>query len=260
MTIDELFEMVKDPSIGFVAEVDLHYPPKLYEWTSDFPLCAERATPPGGKNEKLLLTLHDKKNYVIYHEMLKFVIREGLVVTKIHRILKFNQQPFLKSYIDLNTLQRANAKDEFRKNLFKLLSNSIYGKTMENVRNRRDIRLKMRWDGRYGLKKYIASPNFKCRTIFDENLVAVEMHKTKVFLNKPIIIGMVILDISKLCMLDFHYCYMKPKYGTNCSILYTGLGVIMKQTYHNFYISYFFVQIPIHLFIKFKTSMISTLI
>lgn len=92
---------------------------------------------------------------------------------------------------------------------------------MENVRNRRDIKLKKKWLGRFQVKNLLASPQFKSRTIFGENLVAIEMHKTKVELNKPIIIGMAVLEISKLCMYDYHYRYMKPKYGTNCKLLYT---------------------------------------
>lgn len=92
---------------------------------------------------------------------------------------------------------------------------------MELVRNRRDIKLRRYWDRRYGAKNLIASPNFQRLTIFDEELVAIEMSKTEVFLNKPIIIGMSILDISKIAMYEFHYNHMKKKYGDQCVLAYT---------------------------------------
>lgn len=101
------------------------------------------------------------------------------------------------------------------------MSNAIYGKTMENVRLRTDIKLASKWEGRYGAKNLISRPNFKKRTIFNENLVAIELERTEVVLNKPIIIGMNILDISKIVMYDYHYNYMKKKYGNNCQVLYT---------------------------------------
>lgn len=123
--------------------------------------------------------------------------------------------------IDLNTLQRTQARNEFEKNLYKLCSNAIYGKTMEDERNKRIIKVKNKWEGRYGIKNYIARPNFKRVTIFSEDFVAVELKKTEIFMNKPIIIGMVILEISKLLMYQFHYDYMKPRFGDKCQIMYT---------------------------------------
>lgn len=123
--------------------------------------------------------------------------------------MRFKQLPWLKSYIDLNTLERTKAKNEFEKDLFKLMSNAIYGKSMENVRNRVTIKLKSKWDGKDGVKVLVARPNFKNRTIFNENLVAIEMNNTGVFMNRPIIIGATILELSKLKMYSFHYDHMK---------------------------------------------------
>lgn len=235
--IDQITEIVQDPNVGCIIEVDLKYDASLHDAHQDYPLCAETMKPPGGKHEKLLLTLNDKKNYVIHHKMLDFVIKHGLIVTKIHRVLKFNQCRWLKPFIDLNTEHRTLATNDFEKNLFKLMSNAIYGKTMENVRNRREIKLRCSWEGRYGVRNMIASPNFKKSTVFSEQLVAIEMMKTEVFLNKPIIIGMAVLDISKLVMVEFHYDYMKPKYGNRCELAYTDTD---SYVYHisnidNFY-------------------------
>lgn len=92
---------------------------------------------------------------------------------------------------------------------------------MENIRSRADIKLKSQWDGRQGARMLIARPNFKRYAIFDENLVAIELNKTHILMNKPIAIGLAVLDISKVVMYDFHYNFMKPKYGENISLNYT---------------------------------------
>lgn len=101
------------------------------------------------------------------------------------------------------------------------MSNAVYGKTMENLRSRVDIKLKTYWYGRYGAANLFAKPNFKKMKIFDSELVAIEMSQTELKMDKPIVIGMSVLDISKVVMCEFHYDYMKPKYGENVEVLYT---------------------------------------
>ena len=124
----------------------------------------------------------------------------------------------MKKYIDLNTDLRAKANNEFEKDFFKLMNNSVFGKTMENIRNRVDVRLitseKM-------ANKLVSKPNFDRRTIFSENLVAVHMKKTKLVFNKPVYLGMCILDLSKTLMYDFHYNYIKDKYDSKAKLLFT---------------------------------------
>lgn len=207
--------------VGYILEVDLEYPDYLHDLHKDYPLCAESKCAPNGKQKKLLLTLNNKENYVVHYHMLKFILSQGLILKKIHRALRFNQSNWLQPYIQLNTDQRTKAENEFEKNLYKLMSNAVYGKTMENLRSRVDIKLKTKWLGRYGAAAMIAKPNFKRRTIFDEKLVAIEMVKTEIVMDKPIVIGMSILDISKVVMCDFQYNYMRPKYGENVEVVYT---------------------------------------
>lgn len=222
--IDEIFKMSEENDLGFILEVDLQYNQALHDLHKDYPLCAERRCPPGGKHSKLLLTLYDKNKYVIHHTMLKFVLSQGIKLQAIHRVLQFDERAWLKPYIDLNTEMRKRATNDFEKNLFKLLSNSVFGKTMENMRNRTDIKLKSQWAGRYNAGNLISNPTFKRITIFDENLVAIEMHKTSIKMFKPIAIGMAVLDISKVVMYDFHYNKMLPKFirnPDNCRICYT---------------------------------------
>lgn len=98
---------------------------------------------------------------------------------------------------------RATANNDFEKELYKLLINAIFGKSMENVRPRVDIQLKTKWEGRYGARNLISKPNFKRHITFCEDLVAIEMEKTSILMNKPVSIGMAILDISKVAMYEF---------------------------------------------------------
>lgn len=209
---------------GYLIEVDLEYPESLHDLHNDYPFCPEHMLPPhpDSKHEKLLLNLFDKTNYVLHYRMLKLVLSHGLKLHRVHRILKFEQKPWLEPYVLLNTNERKKATNEFDKNFFKLMSNAIYGKSMENVRNHVDVKLRTEWDGRYGAKNLIVKPNFKRRVIFNENLVAIEMFRTNVLMSKPIIVGMCILEISKLCMYEFHYNFMMRKFSvSDCRLQYT---------------------------------------
>ncbi|XP_031789251.1 uncharacterized protein LOC107981634 [Nasonia vitripennis] len=170
----ELFSIASDASHGYILEVDLDYPPEIH----DDPFCPEHAKPPGSKLEKLLATLQPKRNYVIHYIALQQALSNGLRLVKIHKILKFKQSPWLKSYIDLNTSMRAVAKNEFEKNFFKLMNNAVFGKTMENIRKRVTVKLMSKYDGRYGVEAQISKPNFHSSSIFNENLVAIQLNKT----------------------------------------------------------------------------------
>ena len=107
------------------------------------------------------------------------------------------------------------------------MNNAVYGKTMENIRNRVDVRLETRWDGHYGAETLIAKPNFHSRTIFSEQLVAIEMRKLKVKFDKPIYVGMSVLDVSKECLYEFQYAYMHAEFGDRCKVLYTDTDSLM---------------------------------
>lgn len=236
INVDSILSTNDDSERGYMLEVDLEYPKELHDSHSEYPMCAEHKIPPGSMSTKLLLTLYDKEKYVLHYRTLKYVLSHGLILKKVHRVLEFRQCAWLKEYIVLNTNERKKAKNSFDKNLYKLMSNAIYGKSLENLRDHVDIKLKNKWDGRYGVKVLIAKPNFKKRTIFSENLVAIEMERTEIFMNKPIIIGASILEISKIKMYSFHYDYMKPKFNDNCQILYTDTdSFIYNINTENFY-------------------------
>ncbi|XP_051168412.1 uncharacterized protein LOC127286142 [Leptopilina boulardi] len=220
--VDESFDfnVPDDASVGYILEVDLEYPKDIHDTHKDMPFCAENAKPPLSKQEKLLTTLLPKEKYVIHYRTLKQVLANSVKLVKIHRVLP---------YIDYNTIMRTNAKNEFEKNLFKLMNNAVYGKTMENVRKHVDVKLVTKWFVRYGAEALIARPNFHSRSIFDENLVAIELHKTEVLLNKPIYVGLSVLDISKTLIYDFHYGHMLKKYGDACKLLYTDTDSLIYE-------------------------------
>ncbi|GBN36509.1 hypothetical protein AVEN_10571-1 [Araneus ventricosus] len=206
-----------DSDKGFIIECDLQYPEYLHHLHSDLPLAAQNRIPDASKQRKLLTTLYDKEHYVVHYKVLKQFLQLGIKLKKVHRILQFDQSPWLKKYIDLNTEMRSKATNDFENDFYKLMNNSVFGKTMENIRKRLDIRLCC---NSQKAEKLIAKPNFKGRTIFDESLVAIHMNKTKVLFNKPIYVGMSILDLSKHLMYDFHYNMMKPKCGEQIKLLY----------------------------------------
>ncbi|XP_022799901.1 uncharacterized protein LOC111337802 [Stylophora pistillata] len=170
------------------------------------------------KVPKLLCTLKEKKKYIIHHKTLKKYKSLGVEIGKIHRVIKFNESYWMKPYIDLNTELRAKADNDFEKDFFKLMNNAVYGKTMENIRKRVDVRLSNSEDT---VKRLANKVNFKHCTIFSENLSAIEMRKTQITFNKPLYLGMCILDLSKILMYDFHYNYIKAKYGDRAKLLMT---------------------------------------
>ena len=159
-----------------------------------------------------------QKKYGIHITALKQALSHGLILKRVHRVIQFNQKAWLKLYIDINTKLREEAKNEFEKDFFKLMNNSVFGKTMENVRNHRDIKLVTTEEKR---SKLVSEPNYHTTKHFSKNLLAIEMKKTKVKMNKPVYLGMSILDISKTLMYEFWYDYIKPKFGDRAKLCYT---------------------------------------
>ena len=125
--------------------------------------------------EKVVTNLHDKAEYVTYIRNLKQVLNHGLVLKKVHRVIKFNQRAWLKPYIDMNTKLKQEVKSNFQKGFFKLVNNAVFGKTMENVRKHRYIKLVTTERRRNYL---VSEPNYHTAKFFTKNLLAIEMRKT----------------------------------------------------------------------------------
>ena len=208
-----------------ILEVDLEYPEELHDLHNDYPLCPERVECDKGV-KKLIPNLRHKNNYVVHYKTLMQYLNLGMELKKIHRGIRFIECDFLKPYIDMNTNLRTKAKNNFEKDFFKLMNNSVFGKTMENIRNRVNVKLV---DTGEQFKKLAAKPNYESRKIFNENLVSVHMKKTSLTMNKPVYLGMSILDLSKTVMFDFHYKYIKPKYGKQAKLLFTDTDSFLYE-------------------------------
>ena len=208
-----------------ILEVDLTYPEELHDLHNDYPLCPERVECDKGV-KKLIPNLRNKNNYVVHYKTLMQYLNLGMELKKIHRGIKFIECDFLKPYIDKNTNLRTQAKNNFEKDFFKLMNNSVFGKTMENIRNRVNVKLV---DTGEQFKKLAAKPNYESRKIFNKNLVSVHMKKTSLTMNKPVYLGMSILDLSKTLMFDFHYKYIKPKYSNKAKLLFTDTDSFLYE-------------------------------
>ena len=170
------------------------------------------------KCTKFTCTIQNKENYVIHIRALKQAVNHGLKLTYVHRIIQFDQEAWLKRYIDMNTDLRKDAKSDFEKDFFKLMNNSVFGKTMENVRNHRDIKI-VTTDRKRSI--LASEPNYHSTKYISKDLLIMEMKKVEVKMNKPIYLGQAILDISKTLMYEFWCDYIKPKYGNKARLCYT---------------------------------------
>ena len=140
---------------GYILEVDVKYPKKLRDSHSDLPFLPKRMKI--DKCKKLVCNLQNKKKYVVHIKSLKHVLSHGLKLKKIYRIIELNQKAWLKPYIDMNTELRKLAKDDFEEDLFKLMNNAVFGKTMENITKHRDIKLVTTDKKR---NKLVSEPNY----------------------------------------------------------------------------------------------------
>ena len=252
----DLAKYKDDSKKGLILEVDLEYPEKLHDLHNDYPLAPEKFKVTNnmlsnyskriadkynisiGLVSKLIPTLSKKENYVLHYRNLQLYIDLGLKVSKVHRVLEFNQSPWLKQYINFNTEKRKNAKNAFEKEFFKLMNNSVFDKTMENIRKRVDVRLVT---DEKKLLKLTSKPTYVSSKIFNEDLVAVHKIKETLTLNRPAYVGMCILDLSKTLMYDFHYNYIKKNYREKAKLLFTDTDSLTyeieaKDVYKDFWI------------------------
>ena len=210
--IDEYFikNYNENSDKGYILEVNVEYPKNLHDLHSDLQFLPERMKI--DKCKKLVCNLYDKKSYIVHIRSLKQALNHGLTFKKVHRVIQFHQEAWLKLYIDMNTELGKRAKNYFEKDFFKLINNSVFGKTVENVRKHSNIKL------------------------VTTNLLAIVMKQTKVKMNKPVYLGLSILEISKTLMYEFWHDYMKLKYNNNVKLCYMDTNsFIMHIKTEDFY-------------------------
>ena len=221
-TSDFILGLDEEGEWGYTLEVDLDYPTNIHHETSDFPLAPEQGEitfdmfSPFMKSfhqtlnqnkqykptRKLLLTQFNREHYVLHFVILKFYLKMGLSLRKVHKIIKYRQKRWLKPYIDFNSNKRSQSVNNFEKDFYKLKNNALFGKCMEDVRKRMNYKL---ITDENKLTKLISSPYFNSRDIINEEIVGVHMLKSKVTLDKPIFVGQAVLDYSKLEMYNLYY-------------------------------------------------------
>ena len=206
--------------IGYILEVDLEYPDELHALHNNYPLSPEKLADEYeikvGDVMKLIPNLGNKDNYVLHYINLQLYLSLGMKLTKIHRVLKFKQSDWMKKYIDFNTEKRTNAANSFEKDFFKLMINSVYGKTMENLQKRINVRLV---NNEKDFLKYTSRPTHITHKIFGKNYAAIHEIKPVLTLNKPIYVGFTVLELSKWLMYDFYYSFIKKHF--DAELLFT---------------------------------------
>jgi len=241
---DKVMNIDINGDTGYIFDCDLEYPEHLHDKHQDYPLapenleiqyemlsdynkeCLDLFGQKFTKSNKLCATVKNKTNYVVHIKNLQFYLSQGLLLTKVHRVIQFHQEAWLKPYIEFNSNKRKVSKNDFEKEFYKLMNNSIFGKTMEDVLNRKNYRL-INCDKK--LLKCTKKPQYRGFNIITEDLVGVDMAMTNVKLNKPIIVGFSILDISKIRMYDFYYNTIKRKYNDKAKLLYTDTDSLIMH-------------------------------
>ena len=185
--------------------------------------------------KKLIPNLGNKTKYVVHYRNLQLYLSLGMKLTKIHRVLKFKQSDWMKKYIDFNTKKRMGATNDFEKKNFKLMINSVYGKTMENLRKRINVRFV---NNKKDFLKYTSRPTYVTHKLFNKNFAAIHEIKQVLVLDKPIYVGFTVLDLSKWLMCYFHYNFIKKKFSAK--LLFTDTDSLTyeiksENVYKDFY-------------------------
>ena len=280
---EKLLETPADATNGYILEVDLDYPTSLHRQHNDYPLAPEKMKVTNSMMspyqqklidelgvsiscEKLVPNLMNKSRYVLHYRNLQLYLSLGMKLEKVHKVLKFDQSPWMAPYMEKNTHLRTAATNDFEKDFYKLMNNAVshswislyslfqisaefvncparlllgwvsfsvslvqvFGKTLENVRKRVDVKI-LRSDEEQKILKYVAKPTFARQVIFNPDLVGIQNHKEKVILNKPIYVGMTVLDLSKMLTYDFYYNTPKARYGDKIRLLYTDTDSLIVK-------------------------------
>jgi hypothetical protein len=251
--LDDILNTSDDSETGYFIECDLIFPRgEIHKKLKQFPPCPESRAPnenlfsdyqkklmkengANTKNTKLIPHLEDHISYVLHYKNLKFIHNLGVQIKNITRIISFTQKEWLKPYITLNNDLRTEAKkneDEFLTDFFKLMNNSVFGKTMEDVRNR--MNMKITNDPKVAIKCF-GQLDFKHHTYID-GLYLIQTNKKELVMDKPVYVGCSILDLSKVRMLDFHYNVMEKDFQDKYDLIYSDTDSLVYHVRNeNFY-------------------------
>ena len=225
--LEDILNTPDDSDIGYFIEVDLKYPDNIKQKTKNLPFApVNKKVNPDNFNDhmksikpdtyiqssKLICDWSDKKNYLVHYRMLKFYIRHGMIVDKVHTVISFKQSRWLEKYINFNTQKRNQAVNDFEKDFYKLLNNAFYGKTMENVRNRLKIKFIKKDDYREIIKQQ-TKLTFNGIHKSYENCDSYTFKQNEVLMDKPIYLGFSVLELSKLHMYETYYDKLQPYFG-----------------------------------------------
>ena len=243
-TEEQIMKMKWNVKKGWILEVDLEYPEELHDAHNGYPLAPEkRAMEPRKMSkfqlqlmadlgleqpntEKLVWTLEDKEKYVVHYKNLQSYLSQGMRLRKVHRVIEFDQESWMEPYIRMNTEFCKQAKSDFETEFYKLMNNSVFGKTMENLRNRVDVKILRAWEANK-IRKLVSDPSYDRFTLFSNDMAGIHMHKRRLVLNKPVYTGMTILKNSKILMYDFYYNHLKARYGPKCDLIYTDTDSLL---------------------------------
>ena len=256
VSIEDILSTPDDSEIGYFVEVDLKYPDEIKQKTKYFPFCPENKFAPQDKFtdymksqkqdsytkcKKLICDWTDKKKYLIHYRMLKFYLKHGMVVEKVHEVISFKQSKWLEKYINSNTQKRNKTKNDFEKDFYKLLNNAFYGKTMENVRNRSKIEF-VKKDDEEKIVKWQSKLTFNGIHKSYEKYDSFIFKQNEVLMDKPIYLGFAILELSKLLMYETYYDKFQPYFGeeniqlhyvdTDSFVLSVNTNDIIKDLYN----------------------------
>ena len=232
--LEDILKTPDDSDIGYFIEVDSKYTSNIKEKTKSFPFCPEnkRINPDDFndymkeikpdtyiQNKKLICDWSDKKNFLVHYRMLKFYLRHGMIVDKVHNIISFRQSRWLEKYIKFNTQKRNQALNDFEKDFYNLPNNAFYGKTMENLRNRLKINFIKKDDYREIIKQQ-SKLTFNGFHKSYENCDSYTFIQNEVLMDKPIYLGFTVLELSKLLMYETYYDKLQPYFGQENIQLY----------------------------------------
>ena len=225
--LEDILDAPDDSVTGYFIEFDLKYPENIKEKSKKLPIAPEnkklnpdylsdymKTNKPGTykQTKKLICDWSDKKNYLIHYRLLKFYVRHGMIVDKVHEIISFKQSKWLEKYLSFKTQKKNKADNGFEKKIYKLLNNAFYGKTMENVRNRLKINFIQKNDFRGKIKQQFKLTYNGVHESY-ENYDIYTFKQNEILMDKPIYLGFTVLGLRKLQMYETYYDILQPYFG-----------------------------------------------